>query len=573
MTKQEVADILEEIGILLELKGENPFKSRAYENAARTLRGLTQDLQTLVESGEIRKVKGIGEALSEKITLLVTTGGLPYYDELRSSFPDTLLELLTIPGLGPKKVKRLHDELGIRSIGELEYACHENRLSVLDGFGEKTQVNILKGIEARKKFAEKFLYPVAEEAAADYVDYLKRSKDVGRIEVAGSLRRKKEIIGDIDILVSAAGKASERIMKRFVSYGNIHHVVAEGDTKSSVVLKNGLHVDIRVVSDKEFPFALLYFTGSKEHNVGLRRIAKDLGLKLNEYALVREKSNSGVACADEEAIFRKLGLANIPPELREDMGEIEAASKNKLPALVEESDLRGTFHCHTTYSDGSNSLLEMAEAAAAKGWAYLGIADHSKSAQYAHGLTEERLRKQRKEIEALNKKAGSVRLFHGIEADILQDGSLDFGDRVLASLDFVVASVHSRFKMPEKEMTARIIKALKNKYVTVLGHPTGRLLLSRDPYQVDVVQIVNAAADYGKAIEINSHPYRLDLDWRMVKYAKEKKVKIFINPDAHATDGLHDVRYGIGIARKGWLEPGDVVNTMSLKTIEKYLKR
>lgn len=571
INKKEVASILEEIGTLLELKGENPFKTRAYFNAARTISGLTGDLQQLVESGEIGKVKGIGKALAEKITTLVTTGELAYYEELKAEFPPTIFELMNIPGLGPKKIKKLYETLGISSLIELEYACNENRLVDLEGFGAKSQENILQGIEARKKYSEKFHLPVAEHAATTMIEHIRKAKGIKRSDIAGSLRRKKEIIGDIDILVSAAQNDTPAIMKKFVSAPEVERVIAGGKTKSSVILKSGINVDLRVVADKEFPFALHYFTGSKEHNVRMRTIAKDHNLKLNEYGLFHESNNKPVACKDEKDILKKLGLVYIEPELREDFGEIEAAEKNNLPGLIEEKDLRGTFHCHTTYSDGANTLKEMADAAMQRKWQYLGIADHSKSAQYARGLSKADLKKQRKEINSLNEQFDSFQIFHGIESDILADGSLDYDDKTLGELDFVVASVHSRFKMSEAEMTGRIINAIKNKNTTILGHPTGRLLLSRDGYQVDLVKIIEAAADYGKAIEINSHPYRLDLDWRMVKFAKEKGVKIFINPDAHNTEGLDDVRFGVGIARKGWLEKEDVINAMEVDRVIKYL--
>jgi DNA polymerase (family X) len=571
LNKKKVASILEDIGILLELKGENPFKTRAYFNAARTISGLTSDLTDLVESGEIGNIKGIGKALAEKITTLVTTGKLDYYEDLKSEFPPTIFELFGIPGLGPKKIKKLYDTLGIRSLTELEYACNENRLVDLEGFGAKTQDNILKGISIRKKFSEKFHFPVARNAAEDILKHVNRSKGIKRSEIAGSLRRKKEIIGDIDILVSTAKKDAENIMKNFVTAPDIEQVVAEGKTKSSIIMKTGINVDIRVVADKEFPFALHYFTGSKEHNVHMRRIANEQGYKLNEYGLFRESDNARVSCSEEKDIFVKLGLEYIPPELREDTGEIAAAEKGTLPNLIEETDLRGTFHCHTTYSDGANSLEEMLQAAQSRKWEYLGIADHSQSAQYARGLSKADIRRQRKEIDALNEKYGSCRLLHGIESDILADGSLDYDDKTLDEFDFIVVSVHSRFKMTEAEMTKRVIRAIKNKHTTILGHPTGRLLLSRDGYNIDLVQVIDAAADYGKAIEINAHPYRLDLDWRWVKYAKEKGVTICINPDAHNTDGLDDVRYGVGIARKGWLEAGDVLNTQPLQEVLHYL--
>lgn len=571
LNKKEVASILEEIGILLELKGENPFKTRAYFNAARTISGLTSDLTDLVESGEIGNIKGIGKTLAEKITALVTTGKLEYYENLKSEFPPTIFELFGIAGLGPKKIKKLFDTLAITSLTELEYACNENRLVDLEGFGAKTQANILRGIGIRKKFSEKFHFPVARNAAENILKHVNRSKGIKRSEITGSLRRKKEIIGDIDILVSAAKKDADGVMKHFITAADVDQVVAEGRTKSSIILKAGINVDMRVVSDKEFPFALHYFTGSKEHNVHMRRIANEQGYKLNEYGLFRESDNTRISCREEKDIFEKLGMEYIPPELREDTGEIAAAEKGMLPNLIEETDLRGTFHCHTTYSDGANSLEEMLRAAESRKWEYLGIADHSQSAQYARGLSKADIKRQRKEIDLLNKKYGSCRLLHGIESDILADGSLDYDERTLEIFDFVVVSVHSRFKMTEAEMTKRVIRAIKNKYTTIIGHPTGRLLLSRDGYNIDLVQVIDAAADYGKAIEINSHPYRLDLDWRMIKYAKEKGVTICINPDAHNTDGLDDVRYGIGIARKGWLEADDVLNTKSLSWVAQYL--
>lgn len=571
LNKKEVASILEEIGILLELKGENPFKTRAYFNAARTISGLTSDLTDLVESREIGNIKGIGKTLAEKITALVTTGKLEYYENLKSEFPPTIFELFGIAGLGPKKIKKLFDTLAITSLTELEYACNENRLVDLEGFGAKTQANILRGIGIRKKFSEKFHFPVARNAAENILKHVNRSKGIKRSEITGSLRRKKEIIGDIDILVSAAKKDADGVMKHFITAADVDQVVAEGRTKSSIILKAGINVDMRVVSDKEFPFALHYFTGSKEHNVHMRRIANEQGYKLNEYGLFRESDNTRISCREEKDIFEKLGMEYIPPELREDTGEIAAAEKGMLPNLIEETDLRGTFHCHTTYSDGANSLEEMLRAAESRKWEYLGIADHSQSAQYARGLSKADIKRQRKEIDLLNKKYGSCRLLHGIESDILADGSLDYDERTLEIFDFVVVSVHSRFKMTEAEMTKRVIRAIKNKYTTIIGHPTGRLLLSRDGYNIDLVQVIDAAADYGKAIEINSHPYRLDLDWRMIKYAKEKGVTICINPDAHNTDGLDDVRYGIGIARKGWLEADDVLNTKSLSWVAQYL--
>ncbi len=579
MDKNRVAEILDEIGTLLELKGENPFKCRAYHNASRTIAGLTVDIRTLVESGEIRNIKGIGEAIAERIKELVLTEKSEYYDELKSSLPEGLMKMLSIQGVGPKKVKLLYEKLKIKSVEELEKACKAGKLGNLEGFGKKTEENILAGIEALRKRSTKSLYSTAELSARRMFDVVAKQPGIIRAEIAGSLRRRKETIGDIDIVVSARRTAVKAIMKSFTTHGDVERITGEGETKSSVVLKSGINCDLRVVDDSEFPFALNYFTGSKEHNVRMRSRAKEYGLSLNEYGFSkldatekRGKAKKVVACKTEDDIYGALDLAYVPPELREDTGEIEAAEKNSLPNLVEEKDICGTFHCHTNYSDGSNTLLEMAEAAKKLGWQYLGIADHSKVAAYANGLSEERVKKQHKEIDGLNQKWGNFRIYKGTEVDILSNGDLDFNDKTLALFDYVVASVHSSFKMSEAEMTKRIIKALKNKYVTMLGHPTGRLLLQRDNYPIDMIAVINAAADYGKIIEINAHPMRLDLDWRLCSYAKKKNVKISINPDAHVTDGLADVHYGVGIARKGWLENKDVINTLNLKQMNKFLE-
>jgi DNA polymerase (family X) len=576
MDKKEIAEILDEIGTLLELRGENSFKCRAYHNASRIVAALTQDLKKLVEKGELNNIKGIGEGLAEKITELILTGKLDYYEKLKHSLPDGLLAMLRIQGLGPKKVKILYEKLKIKSVEQLKEAAEQHKIAKLEGFGKKTEENILKGIELLKKHVDKHLYPQAREAADRILEMVEKPSGVIRCEVAGSLRRHKEIIGDIDILVSAKSNATKKLMDVFTSHPDVSEIIAKGETKSSVLLSSGINCDLRVVTDVEFPFALAYFTGSKEHNVEMRSRAKQFGWSLNEYGFSelgatakRGKAKRIVKCKTEEEIFKALELDYIPPELRENMGEIEAAAKAKLSVLVENADIRGTFHCHTNYSDGNNSLEEMAEAAMKLGWEYLGIADHSKAAAYASGLSEEKVKLQVKEIEKLNESDTKFRLFKGTEADILPSGTLDWNDKILARFDYVVASIHSKFKMTEAEATKRTIKALKNKYVTMLGHPTGRLLLEREGYPINMIDVINAAADYGKMIEINAHPMRLDLDWRLCKYAKEKGVKICINPDAHSIDGLNDVRYGIGIARKGWLEKKDIVNTYSLTNIVK----
>jgi len=567
MNKKELITILEEIGTLLELKGENPFKCRAYYNAARSLEGQQAEPKELVERGDLSGIKGIGTALQEKITTLVTTGRLEYYEQLRSKFPESLFELLKIPGMGPKKVKAVHDKLAVTSIGELEYACQENRLVSLDGFGEKSQAKILKGIDMLKRFQGRFLYKQARAAAATVHETLAEHPSVIRISVCGSLRRSKEVIRDIDLLVSTEDPDS--IMKAFTSLPEVHEVSSHGETKSSVVLTSGIQTDLRAVSDEQFPYALNYFTGSKAHNTALRALAKKKGLKLNEYELFKGKKN--LKCKNEEELYAQHGLAYVPPELREDTGEIEAAANGGLPRLLEAQDIQGTFHVHTNWSDGGATIEAMAEAAARLGYKYLGVADHSKTAIYADGLSEKRVKEQQAEIDQLNKKLKGITLLKGIESDILPDGRLDYSDRVLASFDFVVASVHSNFGMPEAEMTQRICRALENPHTTMLGHPTGRLLLSREEYPLNLQKVLETAAKHGKMIELNAHPYRLDLDWRFCKVAREMGIPICINPDAHAVEGLEDMCYGIAAARRGWLSKENVFNTRSLAEVKKAL--
>jgi len=577
MDKKQVASTLDEMGTLFELRGENPFKCRAFHNAARVVESLTGDLAALVESGEIRSVKGIGEHLAKVIGELLATGSSKEYESVKFSVPEGLLQMLRIPGLGPKRIKILYEKLKIKTIDELKSACESHRLAKLDGFGEKTEENILKGLDQLSRSSDKHLYPRAKEAAQRIVDVISGLAVVKRCEVAGSLRRKKEVIGDIDIVVSAAENSRRKIFDAFVSHPDVESVIGRGDTKSSVILKSGINCDLRIVDDSEFPFALNYFTGSKEHNVEMRSRARTFGWSLNEYAFSQiddgEKKGRKKApkCSTEEDIYAALKLKYVPPELREDMGEIEAAEKGTLPQLIEEKHICGTFHCHTNYSDGLNSIEEMANAAKELGWSYLGIADHSKVAAYAGGLSEAKAKLQQKEIDKLNVGLKGIHLFKGTEVDILGDGSLDYSDKILSTFDYVVIAIHSKFKMTEAEATKRMIKALKNKHVTCIGHPTGRLLLSREGYPINMVEVIDAASDFGKAIEINSHPFRLDLDWRLVKYAKQKKVPIFINPDAHNIEGLKDVSYGVGIARKGWLEPKDVVNAWDLKKVTKFL--
>ncbi len=569
MDKNQVSEILHEMAILLELSDANPFKIRAFENGARVIEGLEQDLETLVDAKKLREIKGIGEGLAEIITDLVKTGKSNEYLSLRKKIHPGLLEMISIQGVGPKRAKILFKKLHIKSVSELEKACKENKISKLEGFGEKSESNILKGIEDLKKHKDIIPYPLALHEAEKMKSHLEKSADLERAEIAGSLRRRKEFVKDIDLLVSSS--KPEKVMKAFSSYEGVERILASGETKSSVILKAGMNADLRVVSDCEFPFALLYFTGSKEHNTEMRSIAKTKRLKLNEYGLF--KGTKSIPCKNEEEIFKTLGLEFIEPELRENLGEIEAARHKKLPKnLVELRDLRGTFHNHTTESDGVATLEQMAAKAQKMGLEYLGISDHSKSAYYANGLKPDRVKKQFKEIDKLNEKINNFRILKGSEVDILGDGSLDFPDSLLAEFDFVIASVHSKFNMSEKEMTKRVITALKNKYVTMIGHPTGRLIPTREPYPINLHELVIAAADYGKALELNANPHRFDIDWKICKYAKSKGVPVSINPDAHSTEGLEDLEYGIGIARKGWLTKENVLNTRSTAEVMKFLK-
>lgn len=570
MDKKQVIEILEEIGTLLELKGENPFKTRAYENAARALRGVSEDLNELVASNRLRGIKGIGEAISEKITTLVTTGTLKYYEELRRSFPPGIMELLRIPGLGPKKAKKLLDDLGVASIDDLEKACKENRVAKLEGFSAKSQQNLLDGIQQIRQFASRHLYHHAEQAARPLFEAVKKHAKVIRAELAGSLRRRKETIKDIDIVASCKEADRAAIMDFFTKLPTVQSIIAKGDTKSSVLLENGVAADLRLTTDKDFPYLLHHLTGSAEHNIALRGHGQKLGIKVSEWGLF--KGEKLIRCKDETEIFAALGMSYIPPELREDMGELEAALKDKIPRLIANEDLKGVLHCHSTYSDGANSIREMAEECRRLGFEYFGICDHSMSVYYAKGLPPERVKQQHKEIDKLNAELKGFHIFKGTECDILPDGKLDYPDNVLASFDFVVASIHSSMNMTEEQATKRLIKAMEHPAVKIIGHPTGRLLLGREGYPINHRKVIEAAAELGVSIEINASPHRFDLDWRYCKYAAEKGVQISINPDAHEVAGIADIFYGVGIARKGWLRKNEVLNTKSTKEIAKWFR-
>lgn len=561
MDKKDVAAALEEIAVLMELSGENPFKSRSYENAARAIETVEGDIDEIVREKRLREIKGVGQALEEKIEELVTTGRLHYLEELRAQFPHTLFELFQIPGLGPKRIKQVWEELGVDSMAALEQACRDGRLSGLKGFTSKLQAKILEGIDFARQHHGEHLYNEALAAGEELLEYLEAGPGIARISLAGSLRRHKEIIKDVDLV--AASDDPKAVMARFVKAPRVMKVTGHGDTKSSIVVEPGIAADLRVVSNAEFPYALAHFTGSKEHNVAMRQRAKERGLKLNEYGLFRE-DGSMVPCKEEKDIFRALDLPYIPPEMREDLGEFDA---DPLPRLVNEKDLRGLIHCHSTWSDGVDPLETMALRVRERGYEYMVISDHSQTAAYAGGLKPADIVRQHAEIDALNARLAPFRILKGIESDIRTDGSLDYEDDVLASFDIVIISVHQKLDMAEEEATARIIKAIESPYSNVLGHPTGRLLLQRPGYPINVDKIFDACLATGTAVEINANCKRLDLDWRHVRRGKDRGVRFSIGPDAHRVEGIDFVKYGIGIARKGWLEKDDLINSLTAKEL------
>ncbi len=596
MTKNEIADALAEIGTLLELKGENPFKVRAYQAGARVLEAIEEaELARLIAAGELMSVKGIGEALAQKIGELHGTGRLEFLEKLRASVAPGLVEMLEVPGLGPKKIRALHDKLGLADLAALAAACEDGRVAALDGFGEKTQEKILAGLAHREAYGKRHLWWLAAEIAQPIVQGLRALPGVKHAEAAGSLRRGMETVGDLDFLVAAADVAP--VVEWFTTLPRVQEVTAKGETKASVRFESGLQADLRIVPEEQFVFALHHFTGSKDHNVQMRQRALARGLRLSEWGLVPAQArepDAGTAGAvpgtvkaavaqtaasdrvvvrTEVELFKKLGLHFIPPELREGMGEIEESEKGELPQLVEAGDLRGAFHNHTTASDGRNTLVEMVAAAEALGWEYLGIADHSKSSFQANGLTEERLLAQVEEIRALNaSQRFKTHVFTGTECDILADGRLDFSAEIFGQLDCVVVSVHNAFSQDEATMTARIIRAIEQPHVTMLGHLTGRLLLRRESYRVDAAKVIDAAIANGVIIELNASPWRLDMDWRLWRKAAAKGLLCSINPDAHETAGLEHVRAGINAARKGWLMKENILNTRPKSAVVKYLE-
>lgn len=569
--KKRAAAILREIAALLELEGANQFKVKAYADGADAVECMEGDLAQALESGAIGQVKGIGKTLRSELELLVQTRSIPVHAELMAKYPASVREMLSVPGLGPKKVKAVFEELGIADIDALEEAGKLGRLAALKGFGAKTQEKIIRNIAFYRANKGKHLYARVAPLARRVREKLCAVPQVQRCELAGSLRRKREVVKDIDMVVSSADP--EAVMDAFAALPDVVEIVGKGPTKTSVRLDGGIGMDLRVVSDEQFPYALLHFTGSAEHNTLLRGRAKTMGLKLNEYGLFREEDIL-VPCADEAAVYEALGLAFIEPELREGLGwEVEMAAAGGLPDLVDPDDLRGVFHNHTTDSDGYASLEQMIEAARRLGLEYIGISDHSRVAGYAHGLDDARLKAQHARIDAINDDLAGTgfRVLKGIEADILKDGGVDMAPETLAGCDFVIASIHSRHGEGRDEMTERICRALRSPFVTMLGHISGRLLLEREPYELDYDRIFQVAAENGVLIEINGNPDRLELDWRHLQRAKAMGVQFSINPDAHSTDAISHVFFGLNVARKGALEAGDILNTRPLPEILDYL--
>jgi DNA polymerase (family 10) len=575
MNKNEVTFLLEEIATLLALKEKSSvFEVRAYENAARALSSLDGDITQLVREGKLKGTPGLGPTTIKRIEEMVETGSSPFLEELRTSTPAIKLEMMRIPGVGPKKINAIYDQLHVTTMSELEQACKDDKVAKLPGFGKRTQDKILQGIGFIAEHSNRFLYPIAEKEAARIREALATLPEIVRLEVAGSLRRKRETVKDIDMVLSiddnAGSDVRRKIMDYFTTQPSVKAITGKGETKSSVVLNSGIAMDLRVVGDSQFPYTLHHFSGSREHHIPLRRRALSMNMTINDYGLFKTENGKEelVPCKNEADIYAALGMEYVVPELREDMGEIEAAAKHELPTLVQESDLRGVLHAHSTWSDGQNTIREMAEACMARGYSYLGLTDHSKAAAYAGGLNEDNLRRQWDEIDALNEEfAGRFLILKGSECDILRDGELDFSDEILAQLDFVVASIHSNFNLPPEEQTKRMLNAIANPYVDIIGHPTGRILLGRAGYTLDMEAIIEAAVAHGTCIEINSDPSRLDLDWRLVRKARDKGMKIPLGPDAHTLAGIDNMRYGIGAARKGWLRASDIPNTWEVQDV------
>lgn len=567
--KNNIIQALQEYAVLMEIQGENPFKIRAYENAGRILSGISEDIEFLIKQDRLTTIKGIGKGIADFIKEFITTGQSSDLNKLKKEIPAGILDMLRIPSMGPKKAKIILEKLHITSIGELEYACQENRLLDLEGFGEKTQAKILQGIQLLKKYADHHLLSRLLTEAEELQILLSKVEGIKKIALVGSLRRRREIIRNINILVITE-KDLAWISKKISSALPIESHTLKGNVLTAG-LQSGTQMILYLIPENQFSYALLYYTGSHEFNSALQSVARKHDYQLTENGLFRNGKNE--VCKTEHEIFYKLGLHYIPVELRENRGEILHAQQNPIPQLVEESNLKGVIHVHSNYSDGVHSISELAIACQTMGYSYLVICDHSKSATYARGLNESRINEQVAEIDKLNQDFKNFRILKSIECDILTDGKLDYDDSILSKFDLVIASIHSKFNMNKAEATNRLLRAIENPFTTIIGHPTGRLLLAREGYPVDMEALLNAAADQQVAIELNANPHRLDLDWRYLLQAKEKGVKISINPDAHRIEGISDIRYGVYMARKGWLTASDVLNCMNWQDLLRFAQQ
>ena len=567
----EIAKVFDDIANILKIKDENKFKIRAYERVAIAIENLPMEVETLYRAGQLNEIPGVGAAIAQKIEELIETGKLEYYENIKKDIPSGVLELLQVSEVGPRKAKLFYEELAIDSIKKLEEAAHEHKLQNLPGMGEKAEKNIIRGIELYNKREKRALLGVALPIAEEIIHQLRRSDQVSQINIAGSLRRKKDTIGDIDILVTS--KQPEEVMNRFIHLPLVKEILAEGLTKSAILTQQDVHIDLRVVEPDSYGAALQYFTGSKAHNVRLREMAVKMGLKVNEYGVFQIKDDQKIAGKDEREIYQSMGIPFIMPELREDRGEFEAAQKNQLPSLVNLDDMQGDLHIHTLFSDGLNTIEEMVQKAKEKGYQYIAITDHSQSLQIAGGLNEKRLEEQMKMIDKMNQNLADFTVLKGIEVDIKSDGTLDLPDEVLQKLDIVIAAIHSGFKQGRAQVMERLIRAMKNPYVHIIAHPTGRIIGYREPYDVDMQEIIRIAAQTKTALEINASPERMDLNDIYAKSAGEKNVQLSLGTDAHQLAALDDMSYGISIARRGWLEKKDILNTLSLSELIFRLKK
>lgn len=567
MGNQKIADIFEDIADILEFQGENPFRIRAYRKAAANLRSMSEDVSSYAKDNTLATLPGIGKDLAEKINEIIKTGNLKAYQKLKKTIPEGLLDVMGIPGVGPKTAKLLYDELKVDDIGKLKKYAQQHKLSTLPHLKEKTEQNILQGIRLLEKSSERMLLGEAVPVVESVINYLKNKKSVEKIDVAGSTRRMKETIRDIDILV--ASKRPQETMDTFVHMPKVDRVLAHGETKSSILTEEGIQMDMRVVKPESYGAALVYFTGSKAHNIHLRELAIKKGLKINEYGVFKKKTNRKIAGKTEEEIYASVGLKLIAPELREDKGEIEASKNNKLPRLLQLSDIKGDLHVHSKWSDGVHSIEEIARFCKKIGHEYVAVCDHSKSLKIARGLSEKDLIKKNKEIDAINKKMKGFKVLKGSEVDITSDGSLDYPDAVLKDLDIVFVAIHTGFKQSKEVITKRILKAMDNKYVHVLAHPTGRLLNSREPYTMDMQAVLKHAKETKTAIEINGNPERLDLDDINTKAASRVGIKLALTTDTHHLENLNFMRFAVAVARRGWLTKKDVLNTLSVPQLLK----